>query len=86
MNETNSTGRGAQGKTVVYLVVDAGVAAWGLLLTPAVGAGLKSASMVIVAVNARLLGRVGAGKRSAGSAVEPAVGTRAIDSRIRRDK
>ncbi|MGQ9424332.1 copper-translocating P-type ATPase [Gilvimarinus sp. F26214L] len=32
-------------------------AAWGILLTPAVGAVLMSASTVIVAINARLLGR-----------------------------
>ena len=38
----------------------AGVAAyWGLLLTPAVGAVLMSASTVIVAINAKLLGRDG---------------------------
>jgi len=32
---------------------------WGLLLTPAVGAVLMSASTVIVAINAKLLGRGG---------------------------
>jgi cation transport ATPase len=32
-------------------------APWGILLTPAVGAVLMSASTVIVAINARLLGR-----------------------------
>jgi Cu2+-exporting ATPase len=33
------------------------LAAWGILLTPAVGADLMSASTVIVAVNAQLLRR-----------------------------
>jgi P-type Cu2+ transporter len=34
------------------------LAAWGVLLTPAAGAVLMSASTVIVAVNAQLLKRV----------------------------
>jgi Cu2+-exporting ATPase len=32
---------------------------WGVLLTPAVGAALMSLSTVVVAINARLLGRQG---------------------------
>jgi Cu2+-exporting ATPase len=34
------------------------LAAWGVLLTPAVGAVLMSASTVVVAINAQLLKRV----------------------------
>jgi Cu2+-exporting ATPase len=34
------------------------LAAWGILLTPAVGAVLMSASTVVVAANAQLLKRV----------------------------
>jgi Cu2+-exporting ATPase len=42
----------------VALPLAAGVLAWaGLILTPAVGAVLMSASTVVVAVNARALGR-----------------------------
>ena len=50
----------ATGYNVVAIPLAAGVAAaWGVLLTPAVGAVLMSASTVIVAINARLLGRTG---------------------------
>ena len=48
----------AAGYNVVALPLAAGVAApWGLLLSPAVGAVLMSASTVIVALNAQLLRR-----------------------------
>ncbi len=48
----------ATGYNVVAIPLAAGVAAaWGLLLSPAVGAVLMSLSTVIVAINARLLGR-----------------------------
>jgi Cu2+-exporting ATPase len=48
----------ATGYNVVALPLAAGVLAWaGLILTPAVGAVLMSASTVVVAVNARALGR-----------------------------
>lgn len=46
------------GYNVVAIPLAAGVAyAWGIVLTPAVGAALMSASTVIVAINARLLER-----------------------------
>ena len=46
----------ATGYNVVALPLAAGALyAWGVLLTPALGAVLMSASTVIVAVNARLL-------------------------------
>jgi len=46
----------ATGYNVVALPLAAGaLSAWGVLLTPAMGAVLMSASTVIVAVNARLL-------------------------------
>ena len=49
----------AAGYNIVAIPLAAGVlAAWGVLLTPAVGAVLMSASTVIVAVNAQLLKRV----------------------------
>ena len=49
----------AAGYNVVALPLAAGVlAAWGILLTPAVGAVLMSASTVVVAINAQLLKRV----------------------------
>jgi Cu2+-exporting ATPase len=49
----------ATGYNAVAIPLAAGVAAaWGLLLTPAAGAVLMSASTVIVAINARLLERV----------------------------
>jgi Cu2+-exporting ATPase len=49
----------ATGYNVVALPLAAGVAyAWGVLLSPAVGAVLMSASTVIVAVNAMLLRRL----------------------------
>ena len=49
----------ATGYNVVALPLAAGVAyAWGILLSPAVGAVLMSASTVIVAINAMLLRRV----------------------------
>lgn len=50
----------ATGYNAFAIPLAAGVAAyWGLLLTPAVGAVLMSASTVIVAINAKLLGRGG---------------------------
>ena len=49
----------AAGYNIVAIPLAAGVlAAWGILLTPALGAVLMSASTVIVAVNAQLLKRV----------------------------
>ncbi len=49
----------AAGYNIVAIPLAAGVlAAWGILLTPAVGAVFMSASTVIVAVNAQLLKRV----------------------------
>jgi P-type Cu2+ transporter len=49
----------AAGYNIVAIPVAAGVlAAWGVLLTPALGAVLMSASTVIVAINAQLLRRV----------------------------
>jgi Cu2+-exporting ATPase len=49
----------AAGYNIVAIPLAAGVlAAWGLLLTPAAGAVLMSASTVVVAVNAQLLKRV----------------------------
>ncbi len=49
----------AAGYNIVAIPLAAGVlAAWGILLTPALGAVLMSASTVIVAVNAQLLRRV----------------------------
>ncbi len=49
----------AAGYNIVAIPLAAGVlAAWGILLTPAVGAVLMSASTVIVAVNAQMLRRV----------------------------
>jgi len=48
----------ATGYNVVAIPLAAGVAfAWGILLSPAVGAALMSASTVIVAINAKLLER-----------------------------
>lgn len=48
----------ATGYNALAIPLAAGVAAfWGIVLTPAVGAVLMSASTVIVAINARLLGR-----------------------------
>ena len=48
----------ATGDNVVAIPLAAGVAyPWGILLTPAVGAALMSASTVIVAINAQLLER-----------------------------
>ncbi len=48
----------AAGYNIFAIPLAAGaLAAWGILLSPAVGAVLMSASTVIVAVNARLLGR-----------------------------
>lgn len=48
----------ATGYNAFAIPLAAGVAAaWGILLTPAMGAVLMSASTVIVAINARLLGR-----------------------------
>jgi Cu2+-exporting ATPase len=49
----------AAGYNIVAIPLAAGVlAAWGLLLTPAAGAVLMSASTVVVAINAQLLKRV----------------------------
>jgi Cu2+-exporting ATPase len=49
----------AAGYNIVAIPLAAGVlAAWGVLLTPAVGAVLMSASTVVVAINAQLLKRV----------------------------
>ena len=46
----------AAGYNIVAIPLAAGVlAAWGILLTPAVGAVLMSASTVVVAINAQLL-------------------------------
>jgi Cu2+-exporting ATPase len=48
----------ATGYNAVALPLAAGaLARWGVLLSPAVGAMLMSVSTVVVAVNARLLGR-----------------------------
>jgi Cu2+-exporting ATPase len=48
----------ATGYNAFAIPLAAGVAAfWGIVLTPAVGAVLMSASTVIVAINAQLLGR-----------------------------
>ncbi len=48
----------AAGYNIIAIPLAAGVlAAWGILLTPAVGAVLMSASTVIVAVNAQFLKR-----------------------------
>jgi Cu2+-exporting ATPase len=48
----------AAGYNIVAIPLAAGVLAWaGVLLSPAVGALLMSASTVIVAINAKLLGR-----------------------------
>jgi Cu2+-exporting ATPase len=56
----------ATGYNVVAMPLAAGVLAWaGIVLSPAVGAVLMSASTVIVALNARLLG-VGEGRQVAG--------------------
>lgn len=50
----------ATGYNVVAIPLAAGVGVpWGILLTPAIGAALMSLSTVVVAVNARLLGRQG---------------------------
>jgi Cu2+-exporting ATPase len=49
----------AAGYNIFAIPLAAGaLAAWGILLTPAVGAVLMSASTVVVAVNAQLLKRV----------------------------
>ena len=46
----------ATGYNVVAIPLAArAIYAWGVLLSPAVGAGLMAASTVVVAVNARLL-------------------------------
>ncbi len=53
----------ATGYNAVAIPLAAGVAAsWGVLLTPAAGAVLMSASTVIVAINARLLGHTGSNR------------------------
>jgi Cu2+-exporting ATPase len=50
----------ATGYNVVAIPLAAGIGVpWGVLLTPAVGAALMSLSTVVVAINARLLGRQG---------------------------
>ena len=52
----------AAGYNIVVLPLAAGVAfGWGILLSPAVGAVLMSASTVIVAINAQLLRRLDLG-------------------------
>jgi P-type Cu2+ transporter len=49
----------AAGYNIVAIPLAAGaLAGWGILLTPAVGAVLMSASTVIVAINAQLLRRI----------------------------
>ena len=49
----------AAGYNILAIPLAAGVlATWGILLTPAAGAVLMSASTVIVAINAQLLKRV----------------------------
>lgn len=54
----------AAGYNIVAIPLGVGVLApWGILLTPALGAVLMSASTVIVAVNAQLLRRVEIGPR-----------------------
>ncbi|MEW6444880.1 MAG: copper-translocating P-type ATPase [Pseudomonadota bacterium] len=53
----------ATGYNVVAIPLAAGMAvAWGVLLSPAAGAVMMSLSTVIVAVNARLLGRFGSSR------------------------
>lgn len=48
----------AAGYNIFAIPLAAGVlAAWGILLTPALGAVLMSASTIIVAINAQLLKR-----------------------------
>jgi Cu2+-exporting ATPase len=48
----------ATGYNVVAIPLAAGVGApWGVVLSPAVGAALMSLSTVVVAINAKLLGR-----------------------------
>jgi Cu2+-exporting ATPase len=50
----------ATGYNVVAIPLAAGIGVpWGVLLTPAIGAALMSLSTVVVAINARLLGRQG---------------------------
>jgi len=57
----------ATGYNAFAIPLAAGVAAaWGVVLTPAFGAVLMSASTVIVAINARLLGRATPSQASAG--------------------
>ena len=49
----------AAGYNVVAIPLAAGVLSqWGIVLSPAIGAGLMSLSTVIVAINAQLLRRV----------------------------
>ncbi|MEX2501064.1 MAG: heavy metal translocating P-type ATPase [Trueperaceae bacterium] len=62
----------AAGYNVLAIPLAAGVAApWGLVLSPAVGAVLMSASTVIVAVNAQLLRRWSSGETTGGTTGEP---------------
>ncbi len=62
----------AAGYNIVALPLAAGVAyGWGILLSPAVGAVLMSASTVIVAINAQLLRRVDLGGEERPAAQEP---------------
>lgn len=50
----------ATGYNVVAIPLAAGIGVpWGILLTPAIGAALMSLSTIVVAINARLLGRYG---------------------------
>ena len=59
----------ATGYNAFAITLAAGAAApWGIVLTPAFGAVLMSASTVIVAINARLLGRIASGVALDGSA------------------
>jgi Cu2+-exporting ATPase len=49
----------AAGYNIVAIPLAAGaLSAWGILLTPTVGAVLMSASTIVVAINAQLLRRV----------------------------
>lgn len=77
-----------EGKTVVFLLADeqplgaiplaAGVLYWaGILLPPAVGALVMSVSTVVVAINARLLGR--AEERLSGRGATPQSDTASAD-------
>ena len=65
----------ATGYNAVAIPLAAGAAAaWGVLLTPAVGAVLMSVSTVVVAINAQLLAREGKKRHADSSAVDSAAG------------